>query len=139
MKVSRLFALLLSVCALPAHLGADDYPSADSRIRPLRIGSVIVSGSMRVRSEAWNWFRGDARARYVYGDSLLRLSLAQQRSRFDWKLELAQALLFALPHNAFAANGEPLGLGAQYFTVNQPGHTGAGAFLKQGYISFKGF
>jgi hypothetical protein len=75
----------------------------------------------------------------VYGDSLVRLSVAQQRRRFDWKLEFAQPSLFGLPHNAFTPGGEPLGLGASYFAINQPGHAGAGAFLKQGYISLKGF
>jgi hypothetical protein len=48
--------------------------------------------------------------------------------------------LFSLPSDAFVATtGEPLGLGASYFAANGNQRNVAAVYLKQAYLSFKGF
>jgi hypothetical protein len=103
------------------------------------MGPVVVSGELRGRGEGWNWFLGDTRARYAFGDSLLRLSFSQQRNKFGWKIELAQPALYNLPNDAFfPATGAPLGLGHVYFNANGNQRNAAGIFIKQGFVSIRG-
>jgi hypothetical protein len=107
--------------------------------QPLKIGSVTVSGELRGRGEGWNWFLGDTRTRYAFGNSLLRLSLAQHRRRFDWQIELAQPTLYNLPNDATVPGSNfPLGLGAIYFAANGNQQNVAGLFVKQAFISIPG-
>ncbi|MCI0349407.1 MAG: hypothetical protein L0Z53_08275, partial [Acidobacteriales bacterium] len=136
MRFSRLLVLLLLAFA---KVQADDQELLEP-IKPIRIGTVTVSGSIRLRGEAWDSFLKDSHAQYGFGHSLLRLAIGQQRSRFDWKLELAQPTLFGLPSDAIVpGSGEPLGQGATYFAANGGQRNSAGVFLKQASISFKGF
>jgi hypothetical protein len=107
--------------------------------KPFKVGSVVVSGELRGRGEGWNWFLGDTRARYAFGDSLLRLRLAQHRRRFDWQIEVAQPTLYNLPTNAFTpVTNFPVGLGATYFAANGNQQNVAGLFVKQAFISIPG-
>jgi Alginate export len=135
-----LFALL-TLCAITAVVRAEDEQSTTSQTpQRIQVGGVTVSGSVRVRGEAWDWFLRDSRTQYAYGQSLVRLAIGQRRNRFDWKLELAQPTLVGLPSDAVVAgSGEPLGLGATYFAANGGQRNSAAVFLKQAFISFKGF
>lgn len=66
MKLARLVALLLLTCVLTPKARAGDYESPEFQTKqPLRIGSLTVRGYVRVRGEAWDWFRGDPRVRGV--------------------------------------------------------------------------
>jgi hypothetical protein len=105
---------------------------------PIKIGGVTFSGSIRGRFESWDWFEtGAANNNYNFGAATLRLSLSQQRDRFEWQIEGAFPLLINLPDDAIApAPQGQLGLGASYFAAN--GRQDAGAFIKQGFIRFKG-
>ena len=138
----RCVLLALLLCAVTAVVCAEDERGGSSSSSPQRvqIGSFTVSGSVRLRGEGWDWFLQDSRAKYGYGHSLVRLGIGQRRSRFDWKLELEQPTLFALPDDATVpVSGAPLGLGATYFAANGSQRNSASVFLKQGYVSFRGF
>lgn len=135
--MSRLLALCLLAWLTATQVHAED---PDSPSPPIRIGSVVVNGSVRVRGEAWDWFLQDSRTHYAYGHSLVRLAIGQRRSRFDWKLEMAQPTIIGLPSDAMVpGTGEPLGLGATYFAANGNQRNSASVFLKQASISFRGF
>ncbi len=110
-----------------------------SEVQPLQAGSLTVSGELRGRGQGWNWFLGDARARYAFGSSELRLAISQQRSSYGWKVELEQPSLFNLPDDAFTPGTNfPLGLGAIYYAANNNQRNPAGIFLRQAYLSLRG-
>jgi Alginate export len=104
----------------------------------INIGGVTFSGSVRTRFESWDWFEtGSATDSYNFGAATLRLSLSQRKENFEWQIEGAFPLLVNLPDDANAPPPQgQLGLGASYFAAN--GRQDAGAFIKQGFILFKG-
>ncbi|PYX85982.1 MAG: hypothetical protein DMG68_16730, partial [Acidobacteria bacterium] len=105
--------------------------------KPIRLGSLTVSGELRGRGQGWNWFDGDDRVKYAFGDSLLTLSLSQHRNKLDWIVELAQPSLYNLPNDAFSS-GAPLGIGGIYFSANGNHRNPTSVFVKQAYISLRG-
>lgn len=113
---------------------ASPKPTPDS----IKIGGVTFSGSLRARSESWNWFDTTAAdPNYTFGGVLLRLSLSQQKARFEWQVEAALPLLINLPENSIAPNPQgQLGLGAGYFAAN--GKKDGSVNLKQAFVKFKG-
>ncbi len=108
-------------------------------VHPVQLGSVTISGELRGRGQGWNWFLGDTRNRYAFGQSELLLGISQQKSRYGWKIELEQPTLFKLPTDALTPGTNlPLGLGAIYYAANGNHRNAAGIFLKQGYLSVRG-
>lgn len=105
---------------------------------PIKIGSVTFSGSVRARSESWNWFDTTAAdPDYTFGAVLTRLSLSQTTAKFDWQVEAAIPLVINLPEHSIAPNPQgQLGLGAGYFAAN--GKKDASVNLKQAFVRFKG-
>jgi hypothetical protein len=101
-------------------------------------GKLLFSGSLRLRTESWDWFEsGHYKNGYTFGAANLRLGLSQQWERFEWQIEGAVPILLGLPENAVApAPQGQLGLGATYFAAN--GYQDASFFLKQASIRFKG-
>lgn len=107
--------------------------------KPLKLGSVVVSGSLRTRIESWDWFQGNANSDYTYPGSILRLSLGQSQRAYDWQVELALPFLLGLPDDAIAPGAQgQLGLGASYFAANKRKSNAAMLFPKQAFIRFKG-
>ncbi|HEV2800682.1 MAG TPA: alginate export family protein [Pyrinomonadaceae bacterium] len=106
--------------------------------RQLKIGGVNFNGSLRLRAESHGWFETPGfDDDYTFGAAVLRLSLGQQRERYDWQLEGAFPVLFNLPEQAVApAPQGQLGLGASYFAAN--GRRDASAVVKQAYVRVKG-
>lgn len=100
---------------------------------------VRFSGSLRVRSESWDWFdSSSANPDYTFVASLLRLSLRQERPKWDWQVEVAQPLLLNLPDDAVApAPQGQLGMGASYYAANLS-TTPLHLFVKQGFLRIKG-
>jgi hypothetical protein len=84
--------------------------------------------------QSWTWFEGSAgNPSYTFGSSVLRLSVAQRRTNFDWLVEAEQSTLFGLPTDANApAPQGAFGLGANYFASNGP--WSMGMFPKQAYV-----
>ena len=139
---ASLTAVLFTVLACASLRGQEfGNPSGTSQdsYKPLKIGSWTVSGELRGRGQGWNWFQGDTRTRYAFGDTLLTLGLSQQIGKIGWKVEVAQPTLYNLPSNAFQpGTGFPLGLGAVYYSANGNERNVAGIFLKQAYLSIRG-
>lgn len=113
-------------------------PAPSPASKPIKIGGVTFSGSLRARVESWDWFETPAAdGNYTFGALLLRLALGQQKEKLDWQIEGAFPLLINLPTNAIApAPQGQLGLGASYFAAS--GRQDAAAILKQAFVRFKG-
>ena len=109
----------------------------DATSKPLKIGSVNLSGSLRLRLESHDWFETPGfDDEYIFGAAVLRLSLGQQREKFDWLVEGEFPVLMNLPEHAIApAPQGQLSLGASYFAAS--GRQDASAVLKQAYVRFK--
>ncbi len=132
--------VVLALCVFAGLVQAQrtDPPKPKTASDPIKIGSVTFSGSVRARSESWNWFDTTAAdPDYTFGAVLTRLSLSQQRSKFDWQVEAAIPLVINLPEESIAPNPQgQLGLGAGYFAAN--GKKDASVNLKQAFVRFKG-
>jgi hypothetical protein len=96
-------------------------------------------GSWRVRPEFWDWFPSTAADNeYLYVGSTLRIGFRRQTTRDETVLELEQPTLINLPTQAIAPPPQgQLGLGAAYRAAN--GGQVASAFLKQGFVRFRGW
>jgi hypothetical protein len=102
-----------------------------------KIGDVNVSGSLRLRVENHGWFDTPGfEDEYTYGAAVLRLSVGQQRDKFDWMVEGELPLLVNLPERAVApAPQGQLGTGASYFAAS--GRQDGSAILKQAFVRAK--
>ena len=138
----RLFVVLaLFLSFLAAARGAraetsdELFPDSSDAPPPLTWGALTISGELRGRGEGWNWFLGNTRTRYAFGQSLLALSLSRQVSKFGWKISLAQASLYGLPSDAFVVDDHaPLGLGPIYYAANGKPNV-AGFFVQEAFVS----
>lgn len=114
-------------------------PSPTPQIVPQRkIGSVDFNGSLRLRAESYGWFETpNFNDKYTFGAAVLRLSLGQQRKRFDWLAEAEFPALINLPERAVAPTPQgQLGLGGSYFAAS--GRQDASVVLKQAFGRVKG-
>jgi len=126
MKILRT-ALLLAVPAIIL--------SAQS---PVKWGDVVVSGSLRTRTEVWDFFPGNADNSYAYSGNIFKLNFARTGKRVDWQFELAAPILLGLPDSAIAAAPQlQLGLGGNYYAANKNSRNAAMVFPKQGFLRFK--
>jgi hypothetical protein len=135
---AALFCALFSTLAATAN-AQDQFAPPDAPVAPLHRGSVEVSGSVRERVDGWNWFEDGRRDIYAFGESRLRLEIAQHRSRWDWNLEFEQPALLGLPDNAITPSGDVLGQGGTYFAANSFNRNAANLFIKQANITLRGF
>jgi hypothetical protein len=106
--------------------GANGKNGAAAQSRP------IISGSLRVRQEVWDWFEptGDFDDSYSFTGAILRVGVAQKFAKGTGNLELAAPALLGLPSRAVApAPQGALGLGGNYFAVN--GDRKISLFVKQ--------
>jgi hypothetical protein len=132
MSVRRLRSVLpLTLCLIPVLARAQAAPDAK---KP----SLNISGSIRTRAEAWDWFEGNANNDYAFSGSIFRLSLGRQTKNLDWQFEMATPLLLGLPDDAVAPGAQgQLGLGATYYVANDNSRNAGLPFLKQGFIRLK--
>jgi hypothetical protein len=100
--------------------------------------TTTLQGSLRLRSEYWDWFdTSAANDSYLFHAALLRGGATGSRGRFHWNVELAAPLLVNLPDDAIApAPQGQLGLGAAYFAANGERNT-ASLFLKQALAEYR--
>jgi hypothetical protein len=126
-----LLASLLAGAVMPPLLAQ---ASADS----LKVGDVVVSGSLRTRIESWDWFEGNANNQYTFPGSIFRLSLSQSTKQYEWQLEFAVPFLLGLPNDAIASAPQgQFGFGASYFAANNGQANAALPFVKQASVRFK--
>lgn len=104
---------------------------------PVKVGDVTVSGWLRTRAEAWDWFQGNANNQYVFSESVFRLAFFESKESFDWKIEVSIPFLLGLPDNAIAPGAQgQLGFGGNYYASSHSTNT-ASVFPKQAYGRFK--
>src|SRR5262249_28699385 len=105
---------------------------------PIKIGTIILSGSIRARVYGWDWFQPDSGDNaYAYTGNILRIGLSQTHQRWEWNAEFAVPFLLGLPSNPVAPGTQgPLGLGANYLTSNNRRQNTAMIFPKQLYVRF---
>ena len=122
----------------PAAAPARQTPAPPKAPKQLKLGRVNVNGSLRVRAESYGWFETPGfDDEYTFGAAQLRLSLGQQREKWDWLVEGQFTGLVNLPEHAVApAPRGQLGLGASYFAAN--GRQDASVALKQAFVRAKG-
>lgn len=108
--------------------------------QPVKLGPVVVTGSVRTRFESWDWFTPDSGdPSYGFSGTIIRLGFAQSREQLDWMVELGAPILLGLPDNAVAPGTQgALGAGANYALANKRNTNAAMIFPKQGFIRFKG-
>jgi hypothetical protein len=106
---------------------------------PVKLGNVVVQGSLRTRFEGWNWFKADADNAYLYSGNHSRFSLSQSKQKFDWMVELEAPFLLGLPDKAVAPGAQgQLGMGASYFAANDNSRNAGMVFPKQVFVRLKG-
>ncbi|HVO61483.1 MAG TPA: alginate export family protein [Terriglobales bacterium] len=122
-----------------AQISDELFPDSSDAPQPLKIGSLTIGGEVLGRGEYWNWFFGNTRTHYAFGQSLLRLDLSQQGTKYGWTISVAQPSLYHLPSNAFVpGTNTPLGYGPVYFVANGRETTTANAFVQEAYVSIRG-
>jgi hypothetical protein len=106
---------------------------------PIKLGSMILSGSVRSRVEAWQWFKPDTgEPGYAFAGNLLRLNLTRPGKTLDWTIELASPILLGLPDNAVGAGAQgQLGMGAGYYVANDRKRNAGAVFPKQAFVRAK--
>jgi len=104
-----------------------------------KLGPLDISVNWRVRVEGWNWFQANSGENdYAFTHSLLRIAIGQQTEHLDWRVEVAQDSILALPSTAVVAAPQgQLGLGGTYFAANGNSTSIASGFVKQAYLTFK--
>lgn len=114
-------------------------PAAAVANVPMKLGSVMVTGSVRTRTEMWDWYEGAGDNAYTFQGSIFRVSFLQSKKRWEWGAELAAPVLLGLPERAVAPGTQgAMGLGANYYTANHRNRNAAMLFPKQAYVRFKG-
>jgi len=107
---------------------------------PLTLGPVTVTGSVRIRGSAWDWFKPiTGENEYQYSGNLVRVNFAQKLKTWDWDAEFFIPVFFGLPTGASRpAPQGALGLGANFYSSNHNNENTAMIFPKQLFVRFNG-
>jgi hypothetical protein len=130
--------LLLSLTTLVATVISPHFSRAEVALTTLS-PKLFLSGSLRMRTEVWNWFnpKGAFDNDYIFAAFVGRGALQWKDDRFDVMVEAQNSSLVSLPDKASApAPQGSLGLGAVYFAHNRH-EDDSHFFLKQGFVLFK--
>src|SRR5450432_3109876 len=105
---------------------------------PLKIGDVIVTGTVRTRVYFWDWFTptsGDNT--YAYTGDFIRIGLSQKFTSFSWNAEFNAPIILGLPSNPNGPGTQgALGLGSNYLSANSGKQNAAMIFPRQLNITF---
>jgi len=127
--------LILSLSAINANGQAVAPASPDT----LKLGTVTVTGSLRSRVYAWDWFQPTSgNNNYQFSGNILRVSFSENRRTWQWNAELAAPFLLALPQDSTGTGPQQgaLGFGSNYLTANQGDRNNAMVFPRQLYVEF---
>jgi hypothetical protein len=126
-----LFLLALSAINAGAQTAAPPAPT------PIKLGGVAVTGTLRSRVYAWDWFQpASGNSGYQYSGNILRVNLSQSRRNWQWDAELAVPFLLGLPESATGSGPQQgaLGFGSNYRSANKGRQNTAMIFPRQLYI-----
>ena len=137
-------ACLLSAClaigqnVVDAPAGAPPKPAAPAIPEPLKIGGVVVTGTVRSRVYFWDWFTptsGDNT--YAYTGNFIRIGFSQKLSSFSWNAEFNAPIILGLPGNPNGPGAQgALGLGSNYLSANKGNQNAAMIFPRQLNLTF---
>ena len=125
----------LAQTALPVNAAAP--AAAPAAPQPIKLGDVTVTGTLRSRAYAWDWFQPTSgNNEYQYSGNFLRLSLSQSRRTWQWNTELAVPFLLGMPAGATGTGPQQgaLGLGSNYVAANKGNQNAAMIFPRQLYV-----
>jgi hypothetical protein len=108
--------------------------------QPLKFHDVTITGSLRARGYAWDWFTPTSGNNdYQYPGNIFRINLCTTRRGTDLDVEFAVPFMFALPTNAVGTGPQQgaLGFGSNYFSANNWNRNVAMSFPRQLYAKFK--
>src|SRR6267143_257952 len=107
---------------------------------PLTLGPVTVTGSVRLRGSAWDWFEPIAgENQYEYSGNLVRVNFAERLKKWDWDAEFFIPFFFGLPTGATQpAPQGALGLGSNFYSSNHSKRNTAMIFPKQLFVRLNG-
>jgi hypothetical protein len=131
----KVFAiLLLMASALDAN--AQTTPATP---QPVKLGEVTVTGSLRARGYAWDWFKPTAgNNEYQYSGNILRFNLAATPHGTELDAEFSVPFMLDLPTGAAGTGPQQgaLGLGSNYFSANNGRQNVGMIFPRQLYAKF---
>src|SRR5439155_1187203 len=105
--------------------------------QPIKLGDVTVTGTLRLRAYAWDWFQPTSgNNEYQYSGNFLRVNLSESRHTWQWNAELAVPFLLGMPMGATGTGPQQgaLGFGSNYLTANKASRNAAMIFPRQLYV-----
>ncbi len=133
MRAALILILLLSA------INANGQAVAPASPDTLKLGTVTVTGSLRSRVYAWDWFEPTSgNNNYQFSGNILRVSFSENRRTWQWNAELAAPFLLALPQDSTGTGPQQgaLGFGSNYLTANKGDRNKAMVFPRQLYVEF---
>src|SRR5438105_13297658 len=103
--------LLLLVSAIEAAAQTAAAPAPP----PIKLGDVTVTGTLRLRVYAWDWFQPKSgNNEYQYSGNFLRVNFSEDRHTWQWDAEFEVPFMFGLPAGATGSGPQQgaLGLGS---------------------------
>lgn len=136
---TRWFVLLMMCMVTYCAPSVAQAPTEKPDPQPLRFGPFVVSGSLRVRAEAYDWFAAPPYSNdYGFVHSLLRVNFAVERKKWMFDAELAQPSVLGAPDKAIAPGAQgQLGTGASYFAANGKERSAAFVYPSKFFVRWK--
>ncbi len=137
--LSGLLAPASLLTAQTAPLVPDTKPQTPLLPATAPSGSPVLSIMLRERGDALQWFSAVPNPEtYAYGESLLRIAVAQRIQRIDWQLEMSTNAQLALPTDAVSPNDAQgqLGSGGTYYAANSNNSFPAAISFKTGFLRY---
>src|SRR5437867_9385843 len=107
--------------------------------QPIKLGNITVTGTLRLRAYAWDWFQpASGNNDYRYSGNFLRINLSENRHAWQWNAELAVPFLLGMPLSATGTGPQQgaLGFGSNYVSANKGNQNAAMIFPRQLYVEF---
>jgi hypothetical protein len=107
--------------------------------QPLKLGDVTITGTVRSRMYAWDWFQPKSgNNEYQYSGNFLRFNFSENRRTWQWDAELTMPFMLGLPLGATGTGPQQgaLGFGSNYLTANRGNQNAAMIFPRQLYVEF---
>src|SRR5579871_1626161 len=107
---------------------------------PITLGPVTLTGTIRSRFYAWDWFQpSTGENQYDFFASILRLNFAEKLKGWDWDAEFAVPIFLGLPTNATdPAPQGALGLGSNFYSNNHLNRSTALIYPRQLFLRLDG-
>ena len=113
-------------------------PPPEPPPEPLKIGDVVVTGTLRTRVYFWDWFTPTSgQNNYAYTGDFIRFGFSQRLHLFSWNAEFNAPIILGLPANPNGPGAQgALGLGSNYLAANKGNQNAAMIFPRQLNLTF---